>query len=113
MVFRRVTLGAPGARQTMGDVKLSLHPADPTNGFNDNATISALTKEFAERNNLPKSQIVKWGDAPDVADGWRPAALILTPSITFTHTRLRCGGPHRVCRCSSIWLRCIGRRAHW
>ena len=42
-----------GTRQTMGDVKLSLHQADPANGF-DNASILAFTKEFAEATNLPK-----------------------------------------------------------
>jgi len=67
-----------GSRQTMGDMKLSLHEGWWGFGF---------TGDFAKARGLApgdRSRIVYEPNQNEVAAGWSRAAVVLTPSTTFS-----------------------------
>lgn len=71
-----------GTRQTMDDIKLSLHQADAEG--REPASILAFTTEFSEREGFSDNRrIFRMAEGPEFAPGWRQAAVILTPSFTF------------------------------
>jgi hypothetical protein len=77
-------------RQTNARIKLSLHQADAYGRAA--ASRLAFTTEFSEKEGFADREIFRGPEAPEFAPGWRQAAVILTPSITFgnfTERRLR------------------------
>jgi hypothetical protein len=70
-----------GTRQTMTDVKLSLHQADAKG--RKAVSRLAFTAEFAERAGKEREVLYVMAEAPEFAPGWRQAAVILTPSLSF------------------------------
>lgn len=70
-----------GTRQTMNDVKLSLHQADAEG--REAVSLLAFTAEFAERVGEKRTVLYDMAEAPEFAPGWRQAAVILTPSLSF------------------------------
>jgi hypothetical protein len=70
-----------GNRQTMNDVKLTLHQAD-AKGRKPVSRL-AFTAEFAERVGQEREVLYEMAEAPEFAPGWRQAAIILTPSLSF------------------------------
>jgi hypothetical protein len=70
-----------GTRQTMNDVKLTLHQADA--GGRKAVSRLAFTAEFAERAGKEREVLYEVAEAPEFAPGWRQAAVILTPSLSF------------------------------
>lgn len=69
-------------RQTRPQIKLSIHQADGQG--RDAASRLAFRAEFSKREGFDdKREIFRMPEAPEFAPGWRQAAVILTPSITF------------------------------
>jgi hypothetical protein len=63
-------------RSTIKDMKLSLHPTRWRMAFTDNAAA----------NHVPPGEdrvLTRWAIPIEMAEGWRLAAVILTPSATF------------------------------
>jgi hypothetical protein len=71
-----------GTRQTMGNVKISLHDVNPRTG-EPPRTILRFTHEFREANQLPNAPLAIIEQAALVAPGWRHELTIATPSVTF------------------------------
>jgi hypothetical protein len=70
-----------GTRQTMKDVKLSLHQADGEG--REAVSRLAFTAEFSKWTGGKRTVLCEVDEAPEFAPGWRQAAVILTASFTF------------------------------
>ena len=69
-----------GNRQTMGHSKLSLHEADARRGL-EPGWILALTDEYSKAEGFNANRrIFRLDEAPEIAQGWRVAAKIMTPN---------------------------------
>ena len=70
-----------GNRQTMNDVKLTLHQADAKG--RKAVSRLAFTAEFAARVGGKREVLYEDAEAPEFTPGWRQAAVILTPTLSF------------------------------
>jgi hypothetical protein len=71
-----------GTRQTMNVVKVSLHDANPAEGWAP-ATNLAFTTEFAKDKQLVSRLLAKMKQTAPLAPGWRHELTIATPTTTF------------------------------